>query len=473
MLAAEEMGHKGVRAMTPLDAKLANELRTKLGKGRELPEELVKPKRVARPKAPKEDGAVVDGAEIVAKKPRAKKAKPADAAEEVAAAVKPAATIVKPKPVEITGEPPAIVAKQPEIAPEPSRVAPVTPPPPAEPVKPAAAAAGPAAPPKPEPKIVPFRPLERPAPPPPSRPSRQPAGPFAPPRVMQGAPRPAGLPAPPRPAAPRPAAPAAGAPPAPARPAAEAPAAPATTPDAAAAAPPPGRRGRGRNPPAARVPTRDAVEAPPAPPAEVRRELIRVPESVTVAELAEKMRRKSGEVIKGLLELGVMRMVNDLLDPTEAKLVADKFGFDVEIRSVEGDVLEEEDADTSTQVLRPPVVTVMGHVDHGKTSLLDAIRKSKVAEKEFGGITQHIGAYQVMTSHGKVTFLDTPGHEAFTAMRARGAQATDIVILVVAADDGVMPQTQEAINHARAANVPIIVAVNKIDKPEADPDRVK
>src|SRR5882724_10680722 len=447
MLAAEEMGHKGVRAMTPLDATLANELRTKLGKGRELPEEPVKPKRVAKPKAPKEEGAVVDGAEVVAKTPRAKKAKPADAAEEVAAEVKPAATIVKPKPVEITGEPPAIVAKQPEIAPEPSRVAPVTPPPPMEPVKPAAAAAGPAAPPKPEPKIVPFRPLERPAPPPPSRPSRQPAGPFAPPRVMQGAGRPAGLPAPPRPAAPRPAAPAAGAPPAPARPAAEA--------------------------PAARVTTPDAVEAPPAPPAEVRRELIRVPESVTVAELAEKMRRKSGEIIKGLLELGVMRMVNDLLDPTEAKLVADKFGFDVEIRSVEGDILGEEDADTGAQQLRPPVVTVMGHVDHGKTSLLDAIRKSKVAEKEFGGITQHIGAYQVMTGHGKVTFLDTPGHEAFTAMRARGAQATDIVILVVAADDGVMPQTQEAINHARAANVPIIVAVNKIDRPEADAERVK
>jgi translation initiation factor IF-2 len=448
MLAAEEMGHKGVRAMTPLDAKLANELRTKLGKGRELPEEQVKLKRVAKPKAPTEDGAVVDGAEVVAKKPsRAKKAKPADAADEVSAEVKPAATIVKPKPAEITGEPPVIVAKPPEITPEPSRVAPPAPPLPAEPLRPAAAAAGPAAPPKPEPKIVPFRPLERPTQPPtPSRPSRQPAGPFAPPRVTQGLPRPAVVPAPPRPAAPRPVAPGAGMPPAPARPAAETPAARVTTP---------------------------AVEAPPAPPAEVRRELIRVPESVTVSELAEKMRRKSGEVIKGLLELGVMRMVNDLLDPTEAKLVADKFGFDVEIRSVEGDVLEEEDADTGTQVLRPPVVTVMGHVDHGKTSLLDAIRKSKVAEKEFGGITQHIGAYQVMTSHGKVTFLDTPGHEAFTAMRARGAQATDIVILVVAADDGVMPQTQEAINHARAANVPIIVAVNKIDKPEADPDRVK
>jgi translation initiation factor IF-2 len=208
-------------------------------------------------------------------------------------------------------------------------------------------------------------------------------------------------------------------------------------------------------------------------PAEIKRELIRVPESVTVGELAEKMRKRSGEVIKALLELGVMATVNEILDPTAAKLVADKFYFDLEIRSVEGDVLEEEDVDPAQLTLRPPVVTVMGHVDHGKTSLLDAIRKSKVAEKEFGGITQHIGAYQVMTSHGKVTFLDTPGHEAFTAMRARGAQATDIVILVVAADDGVMPQTQEAINHARAANVPIIVAVNKIDKPEADPDRVK
>src|SRR5262249_3600941 len=163
-----------------------------------------------------------------------------------------------------------------------------------------------------------------------------------------------------------------------------------------------------------------AVATIEAPPADVRRELVKVGESVTVAELAEKMRRKSGEVIKALLELGVMRMVNDLLDPTEAKLVADKLGFDVEIRSVEGEVIEEEETEGGQLSLRPPVVTVMGHVDHGKTSLLDAIRKSKVAEKEFGGITQHIGAYQVATSHGKVTFLDTPGHEAFTAMRARG-----------------------------------------------------
>jgi translation initiation factor IF-2 len=441
MLAAEEMGHKGVRAMTPLDAKLANELRVKLGKGRELPEEPVKPKRAARPK--------VEGAEAAPKKPRTRKAK-TDEAAEVTAEAMPAATIVKPKPVEITPEAPAIAPRPTEIAPEPPRVAPVPPPPP-EPMKPAAAAAPPPAAPSPtktEPKIVPFRPLERPAPAP-SRPSpRHPAGPFSQPRVTVSPPRPA-VPPPSRPAPPpRPAAPAAAVPPVsrpPTPPEIQRPAAPAAT-----------------------------IEAPPPPPpAEVRRELVRVPESVTVAELAEKMRRKSGEVIKALIELGVMRMVNDLLDPTEAKLVADKFGFDLEIRSVEGEVLEEEDSDTGTLALRPPVVTVMGHVDHGKTSLLDAIRKSKVAEKEFGGITQHIGAYQVLTSHGKVTFLDTPGHEAFTAMRARGAQATDIVILVVAADDGVMPQTQEAINHARAANVPIIVAVNKIDKPEADADRVK
>ena len=168
-----------------------------------------------------------------------------------------------------------------------------------------------------------------------------------------------------------------------------------------------------------------AAVAPSAPaaPVEVKRELIRVGESVTVAELAEKMRRKSGEVIKALLELGVMATVNELLDPTAAKLVADKFNVDLEIRSVEGDVVDEEDVDPSQLVLRPPVVTVMGHVDHGKTSLLDMIRKTRVTEQEFGGITQHIGAYQVETSHGKVTFLDTPGHEAFTAMRARGQRA--------------------------------------------------
>ena len=433
MVAAEEMGHKGLRAMSPLDTTLANALRVKLGRGRELPEE-PKPKRAAKPK----DVAATDGAPATKKAPARSKKVAEIALEEPPAEIKPAATIVKPKPApEIASEPPLVAKLESEIAPEPSVVTPAPEAPPAAAKPAAAAAASPAAPTrKPEPKIVPFRPIERPTPPPaPVRPARQPATLFAPPRVAA---------APLRPAPARPAQPAAAVA-APGRPAA--PSAPA----AAAAA---------------------AVETT-APPAEVKRELIRVPESVTVSELAEKMRRKSGEVIKALLELGVMATVNELLDPTAAKLVADKFNVDLEIRSVEGEVVDEEDLDPAQLKLRPPVVTVMGHVDHGKTSLLDAIRKSKVAEKEFGGITQHIGAYQVETRHGKVSFLDTPGHEAFTAMRARGAQATDIVILVVAADDGVMPQTIEAINHARAANVPILVVVNKIDKPEADPERVK
>jgi len=449
ILAAEELGQKGVRAMTPLDTTLANNLRVKLGKGRELPEE-PKPKRVPRAKTAPMDGSAPD------KKPAARARKKTDGLEEEAAPVelRPAATIVKPKPAlatpEAPTESPEIARPAAEIVTEPK---PVTPPlPEEEPFAPGprpivTPAPAPPQTKKPEPKIVPFRPLERPTPPP--RPSRHPVGPFAPPRITVGPPRPAAPAAPPRPAPQRPAAVM--------PPIAEPPRPPVVEPA-----------------PAARVAVAEpAATAAPAPPAEVRRELIRVPESVTVAELAEKMRRKSGEVIKALLELGVMATVNELLDPTAAKLVADKFNFDLEIRSVEGDVVDEEDVDPSQLVLRPPVVTVMGHVDHGKTSLLDAIRRTKVAEKEFGGITQHIGAYQVMTSHGKVTFLDTPGHEAFTAMRARGAQATDIVILVVAADDGVMPQTVEAVNHARAANVPIIVAVNKIDKPESDPDRVK
>jgi len=439
MVAAEEMGHKGVRAMSPLDTALANALRLKLGRGRELPEE-PKPKRAARPKAPKEPKEAAGTAPATKRVSRAKKAAE-PVIEEVPAEIKPAATIVKPKPaappVEGVPEPPLAPKREPEVVPEPVAVAPEAPP---VMVKPAATLTPPPVAPavkKPEPKIVPYRPLERPAATPPAPLRRQPTGPFAPPRVTVLPARPA---APPRPAQP---------------------AAPAAAPPAAPAAPP--------RPAAAAA----AVEAPPEPPVEVKRELIRVPESVTVGELAEKMRRKSGEVIKALLELGVMATVNEMLDPAAAKLVADKFNFDIEVRSVEGDVVDEEDLDPAQLKLRPPVVTVMGHVDHGKTSLLDAIRKSKVAEKEFGGITQHIGAYQVETKHGKVTFLDTPGHEAFTAMRARGAQATDIVILVVAADDGVMPQTQEAINHARAANVPIVVAMNKIDKPEADPERVK
>ncbi|MEL7564319.1 MAG: translation initiation factor IF-2 [Dehalobacterium sp.] len=199
-------------------------------------------------------------------------------------------------------------------------------------------------------------------------------------------------------------------------------------------------------------------------------------ETVTVQELAKSMGKTAAELIKKLMELGILATINKEIDADTAALIGDEFGIPVEIRLDKTmEIMEDVDDDDDEKLLveRPPVVTVMGHVDHGKTSLLDAIRKANVTATEAGGITQHIGAYQVDISNKKITFLDTPGHEAFTAMRARGAQVTDIAIIVVAADDGVMPQTIEAINHSKAAKVPIIVAINKIDKPDANPDRVK
>jgi translation initiation factor IF-2 len=220
---------------------------------------------------------------------------------------------------------------------------------------------------------------------------------------------------------------------------------------------------------------RDREDHAPMQTQEVRVIEVHVPETITVAELAHKMAIKASEVIKQLMKLGQMVTINQPLDQDTAMIVVEELGHTAVVAALDDpEAFTDEEVHSQSESLpRAPVVTVMGHVDHGKTSLLDYIRRAKVASGEAGGITQHIGAYHVQTPRGMVSFLDTPGHEAFTAMRARGAKATDIVILVVAADDGVMPQTKEAIKHAKAAGVPIVVAINKIDKPDSNPERVK
>ena len=199
-------------------------------------------------------------------------------------------------------------------------------------------------------------------------------------------------------------------------------------------------------------------------------------DSLTVGELAKKLHREPSEIIKKLFMLGVMATINQDLDKDAIELIASEYGVEVEEKvSLDVSDLEAFITEDSPEELteRPPVVTIMGHVDHGKTTLLESIRHSKVTQGEAGGITQHIGAYQIESDGKKITFLDTPGHAAFTTMRARGAKVTDLVVLVVAADDGVMPQTIEAIHHAKAAKVPIVVAVTKVDKPEANPERIR